>query len=219
MVTAVNTTSTTATTTATTNTTNTASTDPQQAQDRFLTLLVAQMNNQDPMNPMDNAQMTSQMAQINTVTGIQQLNQTVKSLTDQFTALQTLQGASLVGHDVMVEGNSMTPVDGVGQGGFKLAGPADKVTVSISNASGQVVGTMELGSQTAGQKNFEWDASRYTGSSPLKFSVQATQGGQAVSTTPLARERVLSTSNNNGTLSLQLARSGSVDFSKVQATY
>ncbi|MBX9833033.1 MAG: flagellar hook assembly protein FlgD, partial [Burkholderiaceae bacterium] len=47
------------------------------AQDRFLKLLVAQLNNQDPMNPLDNAQMTSQIAQINTVTGIQQLNETV----------------------------------------------------------------------------------------------------------------------------------------------
>lgn len=217
MVTAVNTVTTTGTNTSTS--TNSVGTDPQQAQDRFLTLLVAQMNNQDPMNPMDNAQMTSQMAQINTVTGIQQLNQTVKSLTDQFSALQTLQGASMVGRDVMVEGNSLVPADGVGQGGFKLSGPADKVTVSISNASGQVVGNLELGSQTAGQKSFEWDASRYTGTGPLKFTVQATQGGQAVATTTLSRERVLSTSNNNGSLSLQLARSGSVDFSKVQATY
>lgn len=50
--------------------------DPAAAQDRFLKLLVAQLNNQDPMNPLDNAQMTSQIAQINTVTGIQQLNQT-----------------------------------------------------------------------------------------------------------------------------------------------
>ena len=47
-----------------------AATDPAAAQDRFLKLLVAQLNNQDPMNPLDNAQMTSQIAQINTVTGI-----------------------------------------------------------------------------------------------------------------------------------------------------
>jgi flagellar basal-body rod modification protein FlgD len=65
----------------------------QAAQDRFLKLLVAQLNNQDPMNPMDNAQMTSQMAQINTVTGIQQVNETLKSLAEQFSAMQVLQAA------------------------------------------------------------------------------------------------------------------------------
>ena len=74
-------TSATAAASATTSTSTTkadAATDPAAAQDRFLKLLVAQLNNQDPMNPLDNAQMTSQIAQINTVTGIQQLNETVK---------------------------------------------------------------------------------------------------------------------------------------------
>ena len=69
----------------------TASTNSMDAQqDRFLKLLVAQLNNQDPMNPVDNAQMTSQMAQINTVTGIQQVNETLKSMAAQFTALLIL---------------------------------------------------------------------------------------------------------------------------------
>src|SRR5215216_2577416 len=73
--------------------------------DRFLKLLVAQMRNQDPLNPMDNAQVTSQMAQINTVTGIDKLNATVQGLSGQFMQLQALQGASLVGHDVIVAGS------------------------------------------------------------------------------------------------------------------
>ena len=70
--------------------TSNSTTDPAAAQDRFLKLLVAQLNNQDPMNPMDNAQMTSQMAQINTVTGIQQLNKTMESMAGQFTASSTV---------------------------------------------------------------------------------------------------------------------------------
>ncbi|WP_428572002.1 flagellar hook capping FlgD N-terminal domain-containing protein [Ramlibacter sp.] len=57
-------------------------------QDRFMKLLVAQMKNQDPLNPMDNAQMTSQIAQINTVAGIEKLNATVESLAASFEALQ-----------------------------------------------------------------------------------------------------------------------------------
>src|SRR5436190_24386636 len=75
--------------------------------DRFLKLLVTQMQNQDPLNPMDNAQVTSQMAQINTVNGIETLNTTVSGLNAQFVQMQALQGAALVGHDVTVKGNNM----------------------------------------------------------------------------------------------------------------
>src|SRR3982751_1840811 len=86
----------------------TASTsDAKATSERFLKLLVAQMQNQDPLSPMDNAQVTSQMAQINTVSGIEKLNSTVAALSSQFTQLQAIQGVSLVGHDVVVPGNAL----------------------------------------------------------------------------------------------------------------
>ena len=89
--------------------------------DRFLKLLVAQMQNQDPLNPMDNAQVTTQMAQINTVAGIEKLNTTVQSLNGQFVQMQALQGASLVGHDVTVPGNQFAWADGRAQAAFELS--------------------------------------------------------------------------------------------------
>src|SRR5438045_7853032 len=107
----------------------TTATDDPGSSDRFLKLLVTQLQNQDPLNPMDNAQVTSQMAQINTVTGIDKLNTTVQGLSSQFVQLQAMQGASLVGRDVIVAGNKLR-VDaesGVGQGGFELANAADSV--------------------------------------------------------------------------------------------
>src|SRR5690606_24586226 len=94
-------------------------------------LLVAQINNQDPLNPMDNAQMTSQMAQINTVTGIQQLNQTLKGMADQFSSLQGLQGASLVGRDALVEGDSLSFDGSVARGALELSANAGQVYVDI----------------------------------------------------------------------------------------
>jgi flagellar basal-body rod modification protein FlgD len=109
----------------------TAKADAANAADRFLKLLVAQMQNQDPLNPMDNAQVTSQMAQISTVNGIQQLNTTVEGLSGQFVQMQALQGAALVGHDVVVPGKTLDIADGVGQGGFELASPADAVKVEV----------------------------------------------------------------------------------------
>src|SRR3990167_7263499 len=84
-----------------------SATDPAAAQDRFLKLLVAQLNNQDPMNPLDNAQMTSQIAQINTVTGIQQLNFTMLGIAEQFSSLQTMQGATMIDRTVVLEGDKL----------------------------------------------------------------------------------------------------------------
>ncbi len=76
---------------------------------------------------MDNAQVTTQMAQIQTVSGIDKLNTTVQGLNGQFAQLQALSGASLVGRDVLIEGNRLAADDGVGHGGFELASQADHV--------------------------------------------------------------------------------------------
>ena len=81
------------------------------AEDRFLKLLVAQMQNQDPLNPMDNAQVTSQMAQINTVTGLQKVNESIQTLGSRLLQSQAMQGASVIGHDVTFEGDSVTVRD------------------------------------------------------------------------------------------------------------
>src|SRR3989442_14252778 len=120
--------------------------------DRFLKLLVTQMQNQDPLNPMDNAQITSQMAQINTVNGIEKLNTTVASLSGQFLQMQTLQGASLVGRGVLVEGKEVVMNDsGKGVGGFELDGAADSVKVEVLTAPGHRVDTMDMGAETNGR--------------------------------------------------------------------
>ena len=80
--------------------TSVASTTTENAQDRLMKLLIAQLSNQDPLNPMDNAEMTSQIAQINTVTGIQQLNTTVTNLASQVNGVQRRQGSNRVGGGV-----------------------------------------------------------------------------------------------------------------------
>src|SRR5262250_261550 len=103
-----------------------------ETEDRFLKLLVAQLKNQDPLNPMDNAQVTSQMAQIQTVSGIDKLNSTVQGLNGQFAQLQALSGAALVGRDVLIEGNRLVAdADGAGHAGFELASQADSVKLEV----------------------------------------------------------------------------------------
>lgn len=185
--------------------------------DRFLKLLVAQMQNQDPLAPMDNAQVTSQMAQINTVSGIEKLNATVQGLSNQFVQMQALQGASLVGHDVIVPGKLLAFADGFGQGGFELAGPADSVKVEILAANGQVADTIDLGAQSSGLHSFAWPSGTADETSGLSFRVTAKSGAAAVGATPLMRDRVVAVSMGGDALMLELGRSGSVAYADVKS--
>ncbi len=73
----------------------------------FLTLLVAQLKNQDPTNPMQNNELTTQLAQISTVSGIEKLNTTLGSVSGQINSAQSLQAASLIGHGVMIPGTTI----------------------------------------------------------------------------------------------------------------
>jgi flagellar basal-body rod modification protein FlgD len=196
-----------------------ATSDAAVTSDRFLKLLVAQMRNQDPLNPMDNAQVTSQMAQINTVTGIDKLNATVQGLSGQFMQMQAMQGASLVGRDVIVAGNklSVDAESGVAQGGFELANAADAVKVEILSASGAVVQTLNLGAEGAGLHSFDWPSGTATAASGLTFRVTATTGGVATAVTPLMRDRVDAISTTGTSFNLELESSGTVPYNAVKA--
>ena len=204
---------------ASTSTKNINANDAANSQDRFLKLLVAQLNNQDPMNPMDNAQMTSQIAQINTVTGIQQLNETVKGLVSQFSAQQMLQGSAMVGRQVLVEGNSMAvnAETKAAYGALDLSASAASVKVQVLNASGKELGVVDLGSLKAGRYNFEWDASDHPDSGPLHFNVVAQNGEANVPATPLTIDQVVGVSQENGALQLQLGRGDTVDFGTIKS--
>jgi flagellar basal-body rod modification protein FlgD len=196
-----------------------AADDAASAQDRFLKLLVAQLNNQDPMNPMDNAQMTSQIAQINTVTGIQQLNETVKGLAGQFAAQQLMQGSAMVGRNVLVADNTLAfdSESKSGGGVFDLAGSAAAVQVQVLDASGKQVGTVELGALKAGRYNFQWQAGDYEVTGPLRFKVMAANGEAAVDAVPLAVDQVIAVSMDNGALVLQLSRGSTTNYSAIKA--
>ncbi len=192
MTTAVNTSNSASAVPSTTSKSLGALSDANASQDRFLKLLVAQLNNQDPMNPMDNAQMTSQMAQINTVSGIQQLNETMKSMSAQFAASRVLQGTAMIGHDVLIQSNTLSVDGGKAKGSVDVSGTADKVTLEIFSPGGQVIDTRSLGAMTTGRHAFEWDASSYTGPGNPSFKITASNGGKNVPTTALARDTVVS---------------------------
>jgi flagellar basal-body rod modification protein FlgD len=157
-------------------------------QDRFLKLLVTQMKNQDPLNPMDNAQVTSQLAQISTVNGIQQLNTTMQSLSTSLMSAQSLQSASLIGHTVLTDGSTLNVADGVPAfGAIEFAQAADSVKVNIVSAAGNIVRQLDLGPQKSGMSGFQWDGLDDGGAKvaagSYAFQVAATSGGQKINTT------------------------------------
>jgi flagellar basal-body rod modification protein FlgD len=209
-ISALNTATTASTSSASSSTGASAGVNTSEMQDRFLKLLVAQLNNQDPMNPMDNAQMTSQMAQINTVTGIQQVNETLKNMS-------MLQSTSMVGRDVLIEGNSLSINKGVAAGAVDLPASATSVKINILSPSKQVVGTVDLGAQDAGRHAFEWDASQYTGAKPLSFEAVAVNGNQVVTPSSLVRDQVMSVGSDGGNMTVQLLGHSTVAYSAVKA--
>ena len=187
------------------------------SQDRFLKLLVTQLKNQDPLSPMDNAQLTSQIAQINTVTGIATLNTSVQTLSSQFLQMQSLQGATLLGKDVIVAGNRLDIAEGVAQGGFELTAAADAVKVEIISPAGKVLDTMNLGAQRTGMHSFDWPAGTYDDTSKLTFRVTATSGANTLTSTALMRDKVTAVSTQGNDLMLELESGASVAYSSVKA--
>ncbi|GAA5785869.1 flagellar hook assembly protein FlgD [Chitiniphilus shinanonensis] len=129
-------------------------------QETFLKLLVKQLQSQDPMNPMDNAQMTSQIAQINTVTGIEKLNEAMTNLLSAYGSSQSMQAAALIGKQVMAPQSSFEfdPEKKL-EAGVTVPSDVSQVAVAIINKDGKVVDEMS-GSVKPGEfLPFEWDGS------------------------------------------------------------
>jgi flagellar basal-body rod modification protein FlgD len=179
------------------------------SEQRFLKLLVTQLNNQDPLNPLDNAQLTSQLAQMSTVSGIEKLNGAVQSLLAQSGASQVLQSAALIGRTVLVPGKDVEVKAGTpAKFGIDLAGAADTVKVSVKNAAGDVVRTFDLGALPAGVKMIDWDGKTDTGTTApdgnYTLSVTAKAGAEIVASVALTYAKVASVAQVRGGASLDL---------------
>ena len=130
----------------------------EEATDKFMTLLVTQLKNQDPLNPLDNAQITSQLAQLSTVTGVNKLNTTLESLKASYQASESLQAANLIGHGVLVEGDFVGLQDGKAIMGVELDSAADSVKLIVTDPrTGKDVQTLDLGANQPGIIPVAWD--------------------------------------------------------------
>ncbi len=191
------------------------------AQDRFLKLLVTQMQNQDPLNPMDNAEVTTQLAQLNTVTGIEQLNKTLGQMAASSSAQQSLQAAMLVSREVLVTGNQLNVSGQPVRFGVDLPQAVDGMTVDIADAKGNVVESFQTGAQSQGTTTLEWDGLDASGKSvpPGQYviSARANYGSTIVAPATLVSRTVQSVgSAADGSIQLQLSGAGSVGIADIK---
>jgi flagellar basal-body rod modification protein FlgD len=192
-------------------------------QDRFLKLLISQMKNQDPLNPMDNAQVTSQMAQISTVSGIDKLNTSIVSMMSQFAGMEAVQGASLAGRNVLVAGSALTLAGGAAAGGFELPAAVDRAEITVYDSKGQAVHTAQLGAAAAGVHRFEWDgmtdAGQKAADGQYSFKVKTTTSGTEATAQGLTLGTVNGVSRGAAGLELDLGTLGTralADIKRIQ---
>jgi flagellar basal-body rod modification protein FlgD len=129
----------------------------QLGQDDFLRLMTAQLQNQDPFKPMENGEFLGQIAQFSTVSGIQEMQASLSGLTSALTSNQTLQAATLVGRGVRVPSDTAYLFAEGGLSGAAELPSSGALTVEITDASGQVVRRLSLGTHAAGSAEFSWD--------------------------------------------------------------
>ena len=194
--------------------------DAADQEQKFLTLLMTQIKNQDPLNPMDNAAVTTQLAQLNTVSGIEKLNATMAQLLEGYNETQAMQSAGMIGKNVLVAGNSLPLVDGHGVAAAQLDGAAEGVTLTIKDSTGKVVQTESLGAKDAGSLYFSWDGKGADGAqlkdANYTFAVEATMGGKSVPASAMQIGTVSAVIRSKDGFLLDLGALGDVAFKDVQ---
>lgn len=205
---------------ATTSASAPATSSSKDLENRFLTLLITQIKNQDPLNPMENAEMTSQLAQLNMVGGIERLNGTIEGLAAGFRSQQALQATQLVGRSVLVPG---TTIDHTGQGGrfgVELAAPVDTLSLRILDAAGSVVERLDLGPQPAGVHGLDWDGLDGNGQAlpagRYLIEAVATDAGRKAETTVLAAQRVSAVTTGAGGILIEMPGRAPVNLDQVR---
>jgi len=191
--------------------------------DAFLQLLVTQMQHQNPLDPQDNSEFVAQLAQFSSLEGISSLNESVTSISGALGSSRALQASSLVGRSVVVQ-NDKAVVDTTKSlnGSVVIPQSVSDATVTVSDANGKVVKTIDLGAQSAGNASFIWDGTNNSGEKvdpgTYSFSAKTTVDGTSVALSTLLPATVTSVtlSQTGGEMMLNLSGVGQVALSKVQ---
>lgn len=190
--------------------------------DAFMELMIAQLNNQSPLDPQDNGQFISQLAQFSSLEGIQQLNDTVGSAVGQFRSTQALQASAMVGRSVYVpDSEAVLGAEGGVAGFVDLPASTGSLRVNVLNSAGELVTQINLGERAAGEVKFEWDGKNASGermpSGTYQFKAEASYGGASEQVETFLSANVNSVSiGKDGSLTLNLAGRNSVKLSEVR---
>lgn len=190
----------------------------------FLTLMLAQLKNQDPTSPVDSSTFLTQLAQLSEVQGITSLNTSFSALSSSFSAGQALQASSLLGHHALVSSSTaQLAAGGTVSGAVNVPQTTSSVVLSITDSGGNVVRTLGLGAQSAGAASFSWDGKTANGTQApagtytLSVQYAGQIKGSTVATTAVTGtvESVSMGAGSTG-LTLNVAGVGSVPFSSLQ---
>jgi flagellar basal-body rod modification protein FlgD len=190
----------------------------------FLTLMLAQLKNQDPTSPVDSNTFLQQLASLSEVQGINGLNTSFATLSSSLTSSQALQASSLLGHQALVNSSTVT-TSGSGSisGAISVPQTTSQVVVNISNSAGVLVKQINLGAQSSGMASFTWDGTTGNGAQApadtYTLSAQyagATSGSTAATTYVNGTVESVSMGSGATGMTLNVAGVGSVPFSSVQ---
>lgn len=189
----------------------------------FLKLMVTQLQNQDPFKPMESGEFLGQLAQFAAVSGIEDLQNSFRNLSQSIVSGQALQAANLVDRKVMVPVDMALMDPQQGQwGAVEVPVSSSDVTVGVYDQAGSLVRRFSLGPQGAGLAEFRWDGLNGSGEmSPpgiYEFRAEAQGAGrnEALDVYLAARVESVSLGNRDGSLTLQVDGLGEIDFSKVR---
>ena len=198
--------------------------------DDFLTLMVAQLQHQDPTKPMDNTEFVAQLAQFSTSTGVQELNESFSGLSSSLASSQMLQATDLVDRQVSTESNvgfleAATDQDGEAvemlDATVSLGGNRGGM-LYVQDMTGQLVYSAALPADATGDFQIRWGGTDASGNmmppGSYRISAEANVGGEMASVPVYAHSRVQSVSINpaTGTASLNLVDGSKLSFAEIR---
>lgn len=200
---------------------NTSAKKDELGKNEFLNLLVAQLNNQDPLSPQDNGAFIAQLAQFSQVEGVEKLNKSMESLVSGYQSSQALQASSLVGRKVIIPSDkAVVDTSESFKASLVLPASSSNVYVNIYDKAGSSVSRVNLGEQAAGNVSFIWDGKDSGGNllppGTYKFEAQATYPDGTKGLYTMLPANVDSVTLGGSELMLNLAGLGSVPMSQVQ---
>jgi flagellar basal-body rod modification protein FlgD len=188
--------------------------------EEFLTLMTAQLKNQDPMKPLEGTEFISQLATFGTVSGVQEMKESMELLASSLRSTQTLNGSSMLGRQILVEADSLTHTQGgTVSGELEVPAGTTSLQVRITDSTGAVVREMTLDT-AQGTRTFTWDGLKSNGqpaeSDTYDIEAVATVAGQSGSLPLMLSGRVASVSIVGTNLMLNTPALGAVDISDVR---